>query len=246
MPFDKAREVPSKGLSHRTKSTITGRVQENLSTLEYNISRIIEWLGFEIREQYPLPLEDTLRIAERLGIKHPTDPYTKEFSIMRLDFLVIPPEGSNFGRLAITGKLSQDLQSFRTIEKFEIERTYFAENGITWKIVTEKEIPEGLAHNINWVCQSDLLGDRPELSEAELDYYERAILEDFVASPTTALAKSCICVDKKLGFKPGTALWLVQHFIATKRWTVDMMEKIDTQRPLKIICTSCGNKAGGK
>ncbi len=43
----------------------------------------------DIREQFPLlPIEETIIIAEELGIKHPTDPNTGEPVVMTTDFLV--------------------------------------------------------------------------------------------------------------------------------------------------------------
>ncbi|MGP7816533.1 TnsA endonuclease N-terminal domain-containing protein [Niallia sp. 01092] len=51
----------------------------------------MEYSGFivDIREQFPLlPIEETIIIAEELGIKHPTDPNTGEPVVMTTDFLV--------------------------------------------------------------------------------------------------------------------------------------------------------------
>jgi len=244
VPFDKVREVPSVGLSHRSKSNTTGRVQEQLSTLEHNISCILDWAKLEVREQFPLPLDETMRIAERLSIKHPTNPKTKEPWIIRLDLLVTLNSESSIREFAITAKHANELESKRVIEKFEIERTYCTEHGIGWGITTEREVLNGLITNIKWVQRSGNIEDMPGLRSEDLDYYESALLQELEAYPTTILSHACINSDKKLGFKPGTSLWLVQHFICTRRWQIDMLEKIDTSKPFKIgrINKTAGNR----
>ena len=55
----------------------TGRQHEFLSDLERNYFYLTEFSDavLDIREQFPLlPQEETIVIAEELGIKHPADP----------------------------------------------------------------------------------------------------------------------------------------------------------------------------
>ncbi len=61
-----------------------------LSDLERNYFMILEFLEdvVDIREQFPLEKEETLLIAEELGIKHPTNPTTKESITMTSDFCI--------------------------------------------------------------------------------------------------------------------------------------------------------------
>ncbi len=48
----------------------------------------------DIREQFPLlPQEETIVIAEELGIKHPADPKTGDPIVMTTDFLLTVDKG---------------------------------------------------------------------------------------------------------------------------------------------------------
>lgn len=61
-----------------------------MSDLEPNYFCLTEYsdLVVDVREQFPLlPLEETIVIAEELGIKHPTDPKIGEPIVMTTDFL---------------------------------------------------------------------------------------------------------------------------------------------------------------
>ncbi|WP_338838354.1 TnsA endonuclease N-terminal domain-containing protein [Kurthia gibsonii] len=80
----------------------------------------------DIQEQYPLlPLEETLIIADELGIKHPTDPKTNEPIVMTTYFLLTTDKGEGSVELARTIKMKDELLKERVLEKFEIEHFYW-------------------------------------------------------------------------------------------------------------------------
>ena len=85
-PYIKTREVPSIGTGRILKDKITGRQMHLLSQAEVYTYYLLRWDDsvIDIREQYPLELEDTLKIADHLGYKHPHDRKTS----MTTDFLV--------------------------------------------------------------------------------------------------------------------------------------------------------------
>nr|WP_254052811.1 TnsA endonuclease N-terminal domain-containing protein [Bacillus sp. V59.32b] len=88
-PWLKIQDVSSKGRSTRLKGIKTNRQHEFLSDLERNYFYITEYsdLVIDIREQFPLlPLEETIVIADELGIKHPTNPRSGELIVMTTDF----------------------------------------------------------------------------------------------------------------------------------------------------------------
>ena len=78
-PWLKIQDVSSKGRSTRLKGIKTNRQHEFLSDLERNHFYLTEHSDFiaDIRERFPLLLlEETIFNADKLGIKHPTDPKT--------------------------------------------------------------------------------------------------------------------------------------------------------------------------
>ncbi len=114
---------------------------------------ILEWSSIvsDIHEQYTLELSETLSIAERLGIAHPTDPRTRQAVVMTTDFVNTINRAGKLIDQARSIKYSQDLSSNRTLEKLEIERVYWSERKIDWGIVTEHEVEPIFATNVSWV-----------------------------------------------------------------------------------------------
>ncbi|MEK8127858.1 TnsA endonuclease N-terminal domain-containing protein [Paenibacillus filicis] len=148
-PWLTIQDVPSEGLATRLKGWTSNRYHHLMSNLERDYFYLLDFSESvtDIREQYPLlPLDDTLIIAEKLGVKHPTDPKTDDPIVMTTDFL-ISISNSNIARSI---KPSSNLENDRVIEKLEIERRFWKERNIEWAIVTENEIPENETRNISW------------------------------------------------------------------------------------------------
>lgn len=235
-PFLTVREVPSRGLSHRIKGWTTSRVHHFLSNLEKNYFYLLDWssLVVDIREQFPLPIEDTMMISERLGVRHPTDPKTKESTIMTTDFLVdLLSEGKSV-MVARSVKMSQDLGSKRVLEKLEIERTYWAERKVDWGIVTELDIPKAVAEYVEWIHSSADIASSPGLTPQIISQAEAALYDLITENPRESLAHAALAIDHALGLNAGSGLWVVRHLIASGRWTVDMTKAIATDKPLHV------------
>nr|WP_243458151.1 TnsA endonuclease N-terminal domain-containing protein [Sporosarcina sp. Te-1] len=118
-------DVSSKGRSTRLKGIKTNRQHEFLADLERNYFYLTEYsnLIVDIREQFPLlPLEETIIIANELGINHPTDPKTGDLIVMTTDFLLTVNKGQDVTEVARTIKIKGKLLKERVLEKFEIER----------------------------------------------------------------------------------------------------------------------------
>ncbi|MGU7859640.1 TnsA endonuclease N-terminal domain-containing protein, partial [Streptococcus suis] len=97
------------------------------------------------QEQYPLlPIEETIIIANELGIKHPTDLKSGEPIVMTTDFLVTTRNNTEVKKFARTLKYKNELMDKRVLEKFEIERVFWERQEVDWGIVTELEVPNPL------------------------------------------------------------------------------------------------------
>lgn len=234
-PFLKVREVPSKGLSFRTKGWHTERVQHLLSTLENNYLLILDWSKqvVDVREQFPLPLDETLKIAERLTIKHPR--VDEQPVVITSDFLIDIRPGNRIVSFVRTLKYAADLDDYRTLEKLEIERSYWAELGVDWGIVTEGDIPETLVGNLKWVRQGIHLRDLPGIEISDVSYYENALHSILSSNPTWSLAQVGKESDSRLGLEAGNGLSLIRYFIAERIWQVDMMKRIIPSQPLVLL-----------
>lgn len=236
-PFLYTREVPSLGKASRIKGWKTGRVHHFLSTLESDYFYALEWSSVitDIREQFPLPLDATNKITERLSIRHPFDPKKNEPCVVTTDFLIdVGADGHN-KQMARTVKYSSELNDPRTIEKFEIERTYWCEQGVDWGIVTELEIPKALAQNVEWLHSADDPAEMPGIDPKYISFIEEALFEEIASSPSVSLAQIGMAIDNRLGLRGGAALWVVKHLIANRRWEVDMMTRITPHLPLAVV-----------
>jgi hypothetical protein len=234
-PWLMARDVPSKGYVNRILGWKTKRRHEFLSNLEANYFYLLDWspVVTDCREQFPLDRNETLAIAKRCGIEHPTIPGTGEPTVMTTDFLVdITTHGSTTEH-ARTIKPAQYLSSERIIEKFEIERRYWLRRNVDWAIVTERDIPQVLVNNIQWLHRYYDISSGLDVSPDEIIKAEKVLSELLHQNlPLNSSSNSC---DDRLGLKPGTSLALVRHFLATRRWLIDMNEPIDPRQPIKVL-----------
>ncbi len=127
-PWLTVRDLPSAGKSHRVWGFQTQRTHHLLSDLELAAFFLFDWnpVVTDIREQYPLRLDDTIEIATQAGIRHPE--MRGQVQVMSTDFLV-DTNKQNLPRMAIQVKTSSDLSNPRIIEKLELERRYWEYGG---------------------------------------------------------------------------------------------------------------------
>ncbi len=91
------------------------------------------------------------RIAADMGITYPKDRNSGDPCVLTTDFLInIQDNGKNY-QGARTIKPSTQLSQIRTIEKYELERLYWQAQNTDWGIVTEKDISQDFAANIEWL-----------------------------------------------------------------------------------------------
>lgn len=233
-------EVPSMGRSHRVLGWWTNRVHHFLSDLEFNFFLVNEWLTevADFREQYPLrPHEETIAIAESLGVRHPTHPKTKQPIEMTTDAILTIHRGAQVRYCARTLKYACDLASSRVLEKFEIEKLYWERRGYDWGIVTEKDVPIVLARNVEYVHACRSAKACAPLSATELQSLA-AVLAPELEKQQASIRCVTQWADERLGHKPGVSLRAVRHLIANRKLPVDMFVKIDPSKPLTLIPTT--------
>lgn len=226
-PWINIQDFPSSGLVTRGKGWKTNRTHQFLSKLERDYFYILEWNRsvVDIREQFPLNREDTLLIATNKGIKHPTDPKSKLPIVMTTDFLITVANSTGTTQYARTIKPSKELENVRTIEKFEIERSYWEERGIDWGIVTEKEMPKNLIDNVEWLHSSYFdIGDIPT---AALNTYVQQ-MKTFIKRYNTSIIEVVTEFDKTFQLENGMGLEILKYLIARQELRVDINQKIYT------------------
>jgi len=149
-PWITVRDLASMGRSHRVFGHKSQRTHHLFSDLELAVFLILEWHidTVEIREQFPLQRHVTLKLAEKAGIKHPSDKGVMQY--LSSDFLV-NSSNPTYPKFVLQAKYTDALADPRTIEKLELERRYWKEKGVPWLMVTEKEIQATVFENIEWL-----------------------------------------------------------------------------------------------
>lgn len=210
-------EVSSSGRSQRLPSTTAGRMHHLLSDLELAVFLILDWHNqvSDIREQFPLRVADTIRIAEELGIAHRK--YNGVHQVLSSDFLV------NFCRpdepqVALQVKYSHDLDKPGTLERLMIEKRYWESKGIPWYVVTEKEIPKTVLTNIQWLYPAK--SDEPDesLLVHHFQVFQKAFHNDS-ATPLTTIAQQ---LDIAYEEEAGANLYWLRQLLSKRYYLFDI------------------------
>lgn len=237
-PWLVIQDVPSRGQVSRIKGWKTGRVHHFFSLLERHFFYILEWSPFvtDIREQFPLlPLSDTLKIAHECQLAHPADPRSKEPIVMTTDFLITLVSGQQTLTQARAIKPATQLSSQRVLEKLEIERCYWQSKGTDWGLVTEREIPQILVHNLEFLHgYFDLSLRLPDLLPSEINTAIQ-VLSGAMLQNCGSLRQTAHQCDRQLGFEPGTCLSLAYFLIASKRWRIDLLQPLEPGKSLPAL-----------
>lgn len=235
-PYLLIHDVSSIGLASRVWGWKTNRVHHFLSRLELMFFYTLEWRldVFDIREQFPLDLDETLAIADKLGVRHPRDPKTKEYVVMTSDIVMSIRKGITEEQQVRTVKYEKDRERARVKEKLEIERVYWEEvRGLDWNVITENNVDTTLAANVEWVhCHREV--DRLFPLTTEDVAYVEAILTPRVIQGGFRLRDLTNECDAQLGLDPGSSLSVVRYLIANRRWEVDMSKRIMPPQPLVL------------
>ncbi|QUH25548.1 TnsA endonuclease N-terminal domain-containing protein [Serpentinicella alkaliphila] len=228
-PWHQIHDVASLGRVTRIKGWKTKRVHHFLSDLEKYFYLLAQWSDYviDIREQYPLlPIEETMQIAEELSIKHNTDVTTKDETVLTTDFLITLKIGNKTVDIARTLKYAKDIENYRIMEKFEIERTYWEKRGIDWGIVTEKQIPKIMCQNLYNIHQSYFIEQDDDLKSRDIRYLSK-ILINRIQNQKSTIVQVTTDMDIELGMPAGTSLKILKYLIVNKFLGVDLETRLN-------------------
>lgn len=219
-PWLTVRDVPSHGLSHRLMGITTGRQHDFLSNLEHDLFLLLDWqtTTADLREQYPLDIDATQDIAERLNIRHPQAPRTPQPMVMTTDLMLDRRGANGLETLAYAVKTAEDLEKPRTLHKLEIEWRYWQARNVPWSIVTRAELPRRLVDNITLV--------HGFYSQQGLD--ERALalipvlLDEIATRPHQSIGAFRAAMDQQHNLPQGATWSILRHLLATQMVVCDM------------------------
>ena len=229
IPWIKIHDFPSSGVCARIRGRTTGRIHHLLSRNESAYFYLLDCSPevSDIREQFPLRLQDTLDIARSLGIRHPWDHSSGFPIVMTTDFLITTPDGPR----ARTVKETDALSDARVLEKFAIEHAYWKRHAVDWKIVTEKQIEFERSRNLQWLYYGQSLDELlPDCREQDcvlaafLDLYETSGLP---LPDAIEILESCH------GLQPGVGMSVFKKLIILGLIHLDLSQRID---PAGMYC----------
>jgi len=234
-PELRIQDVASIGLATRDRGWKTERIHHFMSQLEWFYFYSLEWSPdvLDIREQFPLSIEETLAIAKRLGIRHPADPRTKEPIVMTTDFVVTVGNMTQNTIVARTIKYENKLASQRVMQKFEIERVYWTSRDVDWGIVTEREISREFAGNVQWVHSHRNLASLAPTTEETVRKVEEYLAPKLFSNSTPLRILTDEC-DRTVMLPVGTSLAVVRHLLANRRLETDMNIGIQPEKVLLL------------
>jgi len=222
-PWIRVQDFASQGVVSRVRGMTTGRVHHLMSNNELAYFYILDFSDnvTDIREQYPLSdLERALKIAATADIKYPRDKVSGYPYVLTCDFMVT----TVFGMKARTVKLSSELDNPRVLEKLEIERRYWLEQGIDWKIVTEREISYQKAKNIEWLYTSfyfDVEGIPYKLKLA------KAMMLKLLKENGYSIVGAALVVEREFLLDAGTGLQLFKQLALNKAIDINLNEPLN-------------------
>lgn len=216
-PFIYTRDVSSLGRSHRLFGQTSNRLHHLLSDLELAVFLVLDWSEHvtDIREQFPMRVDDTARIAEELGL--PYFRYKDTHQVLTTDFLVDFADTER-PQMVLQAKYSNDLQKPSTIERLMIEKRYWEEKQIPWALVTEKEISKTIFSNIEWLYPAQ--GD--DASEDDLIHHFELFDREFGDQPDKKIIAVAQKLDMSYELESGESLYWLRQLLARRYFIFDL------------------------
>jgi len=229
-PWLTIQDYPSMGRATRIFGWTTQRIHHFFSDSQLKYFYLLDWEEkvVDIREHYPLlDLETVLEDTADLKLDKFIDKKTKEPYILTTTFLItlLNPDGQkSFAARSI--KYASELSKKTTIEKLEIERRYWTAKGINWGIVTNKDINDVRAKNIEWIHSAMTSDDCNGLSRDEFDDLLDGLLYRLIDNQQN-IREIISEFEKDYSLDAGVGLLLFKHLIAGKRIALDMDKPIN-------------------
>jgi len=252
-PWLTVRNSNTHGQGQIIHSHLTDREHHLLSRGELKAFLYLERQSssFNILEQIPLDIYETMAIAIEMGIMHPGAHKERHkydgvipAKTMSTDFLhitkgrngAITKKAYNFKYTSSLDKSEKSPQSIkRTEDKMKIEAEYWHRKGIDRALVTEKCYDDNVVYNLQFLRECF---ESPLEIQVSDDFYAIVVCRlrhHFRTQPQNTLADLIAQVSEDCNISALQALCLFQH--ATYRFMfpmIDLSQRIELYRPLPI------------
>jgi hypothetical protein len=248
-PFVTVRQSHTIGQGQIIYSHETNRTHHFLSRGElvpffhFEANNIVE----DIFDQYPLPIEDTLKYAVDLNIVHPGSYQEAEdfdghkpAKTMTLDYVVKHQDKSlhayNFKYAdALNPKLTSPQSVARTEAKAKIEREYCEKNNISWTQLTELSFHSNVTNNLRYLREYKEYEKEFNVSDEFKVIALTSFRIYFEKHPEMTVYRIIEMVANDLGIALFQGQFLFQMLAYNRVISFDWLELIDLNRPLPLV-----------
>lgn len=180
-PWARVRDFPSIGRSARVGGLKHWRTHHLYSDVEFGHFIMADFRPGveEIREQVALlPREETIEIADELGIRHPRYPGVSTFTVLTSDIQVLASGPDAPTSFVVSVKRWSNLQPgakdlARTIQKLSLERRYWQRRGVPWFLATEEHYVAAEVLNLSLLRPDRRMWLSESRCEAAVDIVDR-------------------------------------------------------------------------
>lgn len=154
-PMWRVEDVKSFGVKAKIKHFKDHcRAVHVLSQNELLMFMLIAWNREIVQcyEQYALPLDETLLIAQKLGVKHPAYPQNPTVPVQQtLDFYCYK---NGFDRIGYAVKQHDEIFKARTLEKLAIQEAWCEINNCEFQLVSSDELKRNNVMNLERIYRN--------------------------------------------------------------------------------------------
>lgn len=236
LPWFEVQDIPSRGKSRKVPWPTVGRLLHFLSHGEF---LTFLWLAYsrrliDYREQFPLwPREVVMGLAAQMGIAYPVYRGTTVPFVMTTDGLATELTTGGLRLVAIYVKRSQDLDScYRTLELLELERAFWALQGVRLVVFTEREFSKNVAVNLQWLYPGVSLSRHLQDRNLHLAFLDCAASFPWASAP---MDDALLRIGRSVGLPGEDAYEFFRYSAWHRSLEVDMERRLRPCDPVHVL-----------
>lgn len=191
----------------------------------------------EVFDQVPLlPTSRVRWYARRLGMHS----YPREGTFASTDLVLRVRQGSRTWWEAVAVKPEKELKKGRVRLKLEIERLFWHDLNVPWRLDTDTSYDEVELSNLQFLAPSRRFEHFMPLDRTVGDAILEAVGGALLGPPLSRLCDALAAVDRKFGARPGTAMSGLRWALATGRYSIPFGCRISPTMPLESLIGDAG------
>jgi hypothetical protein len=244
-PFLTVRKVNKVGRRHWLYCPIQQREVHLLSDGERRAYTILLNMAgnVAVMEQYALDVDETVEIAEELGFIHPRNHVTNEAYVMTTDFVTQQLNASDgrlqsivytfkyFDQIYVDELRTPKPKSYRTWQKFSIEKLYWNRRGVEYRVITEKDATKERFWNIQFCANTQVSNPSANI----IADFINALTETWCSNPSFNLLTLCKLTSLRIIKTEKHVVELFKYCVIHQLIQIDNQQCLRNFRPIELI-----------